>query len=307
MTQHVSVMLTEAIKFLQLRANGYYIDGTFGRGGHSREIIKSLNADGHLFAFDKDITAINHGAQVFANEQRITLINDSFISINQFITAKKLVNNIDGILLDLGVSNPQLQEGNRGFSFTIDGPLDMRMDQSTGITAAKWLNTASISEIKHVLWSYGEEKNSYKIAKAIVAARIDTPFNNTKQLSDLCSQINTNYREKKHPATRVFQAIRIHINQELEDLKIGLEEAFKVLAPMGRLVVISFHSLEDRIVKKFMHSKVVDNLPPKLPVLQSEVKILGKIVAKKIKPSLREINDNPQARSAIMRVLEKIA
>lgn len=306
MSLHNTVLLNEAVDALQVLPDGIYIDGTFGRGGHTKKILDGLGKHGKLLAFDKDSSAIMFGKEHFAADSRLEFINSSFTLIDRVSMDRNLVNNVNGVLLDLGLSNPQLTDSQRGFSFNKSGPLDMRMDQSLGMTAADWLNRANVKEIAEVFWKYGEEKNSKRIAKKIAEFREEELFSNTMQLSKLCEEVASRWKLGKHPATRVFQAIRIYINRELEDLYDGLQNIFKVLAPGGRLVVISFHSLEDRIVKRFMQQMSSDNLPRKMPLKNDEVKIFARRIGKKIRPTPQEIYKNAQARSAVMRVLEKI-
>ncbi len=303
--EHETVLATEACEQLAIKADGVYIDGTFGRGGHSKRILEALSEEGKLLSIDKDADAIKWGAKKFKDDNRIECIQNSFACIGQISKDRNLVEHVNGVLLDIGVSNPQLSDPNRGFSFMRDGPLDMRMDQTKGVTAKEWINAASKEDIAHVIWKYGEEKGSRKIAAKIVEQRAIKPFETTKDLAKLCENFIKKQRIGKHPATKVFQAIRIWINKELEELELGLEEAFNVLAPNGRLVVISFHSLEDRIVKNFMRSLCYDNISSKVPLKADEIHTRARLIGRKIKPSESEINRNQKARSAVMRVLEK--
>ncbi len=304
--KHQAVLLRESISALRIKKDGVYIDGTFGRGGHSREILKNLGQQGTLIAIDKDNSAVEYGRNFFKDDNRIEFINSSFTSIGQISKDRNLANNVNGILLDLGVSSPQLDNSDRGFSFNKDGPLDMRMDQKNGIKACEWLNVASEQDISNVIWKYGDERASKMVAAAIVQRRQKQIFTRTLELAELCERIIRKKHINKHPATKVFQAIRIYINNELNDLKDGLKVAFNILAFKGRLVVISFHSIEDRIVKRFMRDKSTDSLPSNIPVYHADVSLEARIVSKKIKPGDDEINDNKRARSAVMRVLEKI-
>lgn len=305
--QHRTVLLDEAIDALAIegaRANGVYVDGTFGRGGHSMQLLARLGEQGRLIAFDKDPQAIATAQGVV--DARFTIVHDSFATMDQAL-AERGVAQIDGVLLDLGISSPQVDDATRGFSFRNDGPLDMRMDSTRGLSAAEWLATETEQKIEKVIREYGEERFAFQIAKAIVARRTVEPISSTRQLAAIVANAVKTREKGKDPATRTFQAIRIHINQELEELEIGLNHAFQHLAPHGRMVIISFHSLEDRIVKRFMASKV--NVPQparRLPIRavdlpQPEMKLLSKM-----KPSDAEVAANPRARSAIMRVCERL-
>jgi 16S rRNA (cytosine1402-N4)-methyltransferase len=306
--QHRTVLLDEAVDALALdgvRADGVYVDGTFGRGGHSRLILERLGARGRLIAFDKDPQAIATAQTI--TDPRFTIVHDSFATLADALAARG-VRQIDGVLLDLGISSPQVDDAARGFSFRADGPLDMRMDTTRGMSAAQWLATETEQTIEKVIRGYGEERFAFQIAKAIVARRAIEPISGTRQLAAIVAHAVKTREKGKDPATRTFQAIRIFINQELEELEIGLNDAFRHLAPHGRMVVISFHSLEDRIVKRFMAGKA--NVPQpdrRLPIRavdlpKPEMKLLGKL-----KPSAAEVAANPRARSAVMRVAERLA
>ncbi|MEN9945767.1 MAG: hypothetical protein RLZZ293_153 [Pseudomonadota bacterium] len=301
---HYSVLLQESINLLAIKPDGVYIDGTFGRGGHSREILAQLNTNGRLIAFDKDPQAIEFAQQNFL-DPRFSIIHDSFANLELHLTNLNLAY-VDGILLDLGVSSPQLDTPERGFSFRFNAPLDMRMNYTDGISAAQWLNAASEAELAEVFWLYGEEKFSRKIAKAIVEFRATQQLETTEQLANLIARV-ISYKEKgQHPATRVFQAIRIHINNELGDLKLGLQVGVKKLNQQGRMVVISFHSLEDRIVKQSFNqyaSSVAKQLPRWVMINDDAQEY--EIIAKKHKASISEINLNNRSRSAIMRAIER--
>jgi 16S rRNA (cytosine1402-N4)-methyltransferase len=306
--QHRTVLLNEAVAALAIeggRANGIYVDGTFGRGGHSREILNRLGPDGRLIAFDKDPQAIANAQTI--SDSRFTIIHNSFATLEQTLEGMG-VRSLDGILLDLGISSPQVDVAARGFSFRLDGPLDMRMDTTRGTTAAAWLATESEQKIREVIRDYGEERFAFQIAKAIVAGRAVEPISTTRQLAGIVARAVQTREKGKDPATRTFQAIRIFINQELEELQVALDQAFRQLATHGRLVVISFHSLEDRIVKQFMASKASVPQPDRrLPIRavdlpQPEMELLARI-----KPSASEISCNPRARSAIMRVGARLA
>ncbi len=305
---HVSVLLNECIDALAIKPDGIYIDATFGRGGHSGKILENLGAEGRLIAFDRDPQAIE-AAQRFADDQRFTIVHEPFGEMARVISEMSLTGKIDGVLMDLGVSSPQLDDAERGFSFMKDGPLDMRMDTSRGQSAAQWLAEADEQDITQVIKEFGEEKFGKRIAHAIVEARQTTPLTRTAQLAELIDKAVPVKDKFKHPATRAFQGIRIYINAELEQLRVGLKAAVDVLAKDGRLAVISFHSLEDRLVKRFIkdqsRGKVV---PANLPVTQAEIdadKVL-RAMSKAIKPTKEEIAQNVRSRSSVLRVAEKL-
>ena len=306
---HQPVLLQAAVEAMHIHPQGCYIDGTFGRGGHSEAILRRLGDRGCLYALDKDFSAVQYGREKFAEDPRFHMLHSSFARLAEAATQYDLLGKVDGLLLDLGVSSPQLDEAQRGFSFQQDGPLDMRMDQDQHPSAAEWLASARDDEIANVLWEYGEERFSRRIARAVVEARQQAPLQTTSQLADLIARVMPFREHHKHPATRSFQAIRIFINRELEDLHQCLQQSLDVLAKGGRLVVISFHSLEDRIVKRFMRDQSRGEVLPKgLPVQdsarkQGRIKLLGKAM----KPSEDEVSTNPRARSAIMRVAEVVA
>ena len=303
--EHVSVLLAEAVNALAIEPQGAYLDATFGRGGHSRAILEKLNEQGVLLAIDRDGAAAECAAREFGTDARFQFYRGSFIEMEQCVALANL-DGLHGVLLDLGVSSPQLDDPSRGFSFQLDGPLDMRMDQSVGCTAAQWLATAREEEIADVLWRFGEEKFSRRMAKALVAARAQAPITRTQQLAGILAAANPRWEQGKHPATRAFQAIRIHVNKELEQIPQALEMAFGLLRKGGRLVVISFHSLEDRLVKHFMKTKTEPVRAPRgLPVADDWSGVCGRVLMKKIKASPTELQFNPRARSAVMRVLEK--
>lgn len=310
MTEHITVLLDEAVKGLSIKKDGIYVDGTFGRGGHSRHILKQLGEDGRLIAIDRDPRAIAAGQALMKEDPRFTIVHGPFSGLADYVKELNLAGKIDGVLLDLGVSSPQLDDAERGFSFMRDGPLDMRMDPTSGISAAQWLATADADDIGWVLKTFGEEKFAYRIARAIVADREETPFLRTLQLAQLIERLCPKREKKKHPATRTFQAIRIYINSELEEIHKVLDGALEVLAIGGQLSVISFHSLEDRIVKRFIrkHEKGRE-YPAGLPLTEAQMK-KGKTLKSKgkaIKPSAQEIRENARARSSVLRVAEKIA
>ena len=305
--QHRTVLLDEAVDALALtgaRADGIYVDGTFGRGGHSRLILSKLGADARLIAFDKDLQAIATAEQIA--DPRFAIVHDSFATMDTALAARG-VPQVDGILLDLGISSPQVDDAARGFSFRNDGPLDMRMDTTRGVSAATWLATETEQQLEKVIRNYGEERFAFQIAKAIVASRAVEPISSTRQLAGIVANAVKTREKGKDPATRTFQAIRIFINKELEDLEQGLNAAYAMLAPGARLVVISFHSLEDRMVKQFMASKVKLEQPDRrLPIRAVDLpQPLMKLISKQ-KPSDAEIDANPRSRSAVMRVAERL-
>lgn len=305
---HISVLLNETLDGLAIKPDGCYLDGTFGRGGHSRAILQRLGPNGRLYAIDRDPTAIA-AAQPLLADPRFHITHSPFAALADIAQQQHICGEIDGILLDLGVSSPQLDDAGRGFSFMRDGPLDMRMDPSSGISAADWLAQADVEDISFVLREYGEEKFAWRIAQAIVAARTETPLLRTAQLAALISDsVPKSIKEKKHPATRSFQAIRIYINSELEQVNQALQAALAVLKPGGRLSVISFHSLEDRLVKQFMrrHAKG-EPVPRGIPLTNAQLaqRTDLKLIGKAIMPSDDELQANPRARSAVLRVAEK--
>ena len=301
--EHVSVLLEESVAALAIKPDGTYLDGTFGRGGHSRAILRSLSNSGRLIAFDKDSQA-ESSAEQFSEDPRFEFVRASFAEISSRVETSEL----DGILLDLGVSSPQLDNAERGFGFSDDGPLDMRMDTRAGMTAAEWLATAPEEDIADVIKTYGEERFAKRMASAIVKARAESPITRTKQLATIVAEANPKWEPHKHPATRAFQAIRIFINRELEDLEIALGHTVDALSEGGRLVVISFHSLEDRIVKRFMRDQARgQQLPKHVPVIDSDTGKTLNLVGKAVKPSTDEVQRNPRSRSAIMRVAERRA
>ena len=309
---HTPVLLREAVDALAVTPCGIYVDGTFGRGGHSRLILERLGEFGRLIAFDRDPTAFAAGQALEAGDARFCMVHSSFSRIQE-VLRKLDVDQVDGILLDLGVSSPQLEEADRGFSFRLDGPLDMRMDTSEGQTAAEWLASASQAHMEEVIKNYGEERFAKQIARAIVAARSRQPITTTHQLAAIvATAVRSRKREdKQNPATRTFQAIRIYINQELEKLSLVLPQCVEVLKPGGRLVAISFHSLEDRIVKRFMRESAnPDTLPKDVPLRAIEVQRLSRhklrVVGKALGPAEEELAANPRARSAVMRVAERL-
>jgi 16S rRNA (cytosine1402-N4)-methyltransferase len=304
---HRPVLLDEVLDALNIQPEGIYVDATFGRGGHSAAILARLNAKGRLLAFDQDPEAIAHGRQNFAAEPRISFEHCNFSQVAQVVTEHELKQRIDGILMDLGVSSPQLDDATRGFSFLRSGPLDMRMNPEQGESAMQWLQRVELWDLTLVLKRYGEERFAKRIAGAIVAARDEGVIENTAQLADIISAAVPVKEKHKHPATRSFQAIRIFINRELESVEEGLRGAVDVLAPHGRLAVISFHSLEDRLVKRFMRAQSTPpKLPPGLPVMNIGQQAAFRLVSKSVVAGEAEVAMNPRSRSARLRVLERV-
>jgi 16S rRNA (cytosine1402-N4)-methyltransferase len=306
---HVSVLLKESIDALAIKPDGIYIDCTFGRGGHSGEILKQLNSDGKLYAIDRDPTAIE-AAKKFADNTSFHIDHSPFSQLQAIAEKHDLVGKVDGILMDLGVSSPQLDEADRGFSFMKPGPLDMRMDNTNGISAAAWLAKAEEDDIVFALKTYGEEKFAKRVARKIVETRKESPILTTTDLATLVAGcVPKSKAEKKHPATRTFQGIRIYINSELVEIEAALEASLNVLAPDGRLSVISFHSLEDRIVKQFIRKESQGKQVPRgLPITEAELNagIKLKPVGKAYKPTEEEITRNSRARSSVLRVAERL-
>ncbi len=303
---HQTVLLEEAVAELVTDKAGVYIDGTFGRGGHSRKILEALMAEGRLLGVDKDPEAVLSANKLKAEDPRFSIYHGSFKEID--IAAKEQDwNGVAGILLDLGVSSPQIDDASRGFSFLNDGPLDMRMNPEKGLSAEQWIACADVKEIATVLKQYGEERFAKRIAGAIVEARDKGVIDTTAKLQKIVADANPAWEKGKNPATRAFQAIRIKVNDELTDLEDVLEIAAESLKPGGRLVVISFHSLEDRMVKRFMRSKVKGNEPPAgVPIRDDQIERHFALVGKAIKPSKQEVEQNVRSRSAVMRVMEKL-
>jgi 16S rRNA (cytosine1402-N4)-methyltransferase len=301
---HVPVLLEESIAALAVREDGIYVDGTFGRGGHSAAILAELGVRGRLLAFDQDPEAVAHRA---IEDSRLELIHGRFSTMQRALSERG-IDHVAGVLLDLGVSSPQLDEARRGFSFAKDGPLDMRMDPSRGESAADWIARAEENEIREVVHAYGEERFAKGIARAIVAARGTEPIRTTKQLAEIVGRAVRTREPGQHPATRTFQALRIFVNQELEELEVTLPQAADLLAEGGRLAVISFHSLEDRIVKRFMRDRsTADSLPKSIPVRAKDLPPPQlRIAGKPVRASEAETRRNPRARSATLRVAEKL-
>jgi 16S rRNA (cytosine1402-N4)-methyltransferase len=303
---HQTVLLQEAVEALEVKPSGTYVDGTFGRGGHSRAILERLGPNGRLLALDRDPQAVAAARAI--NDQRLTMVHHRFGELADAVRQAG-IEVVDGVLLDIGVSSPQIDEGGRGFSFRFDAPLDMRMDTTQGETAAEFLARAEIKEITEVIRNYGEERFAFQIAKKIVAARGERPVATTGELAALVREAVRTREPGQDPATRTFQALRIYVNQELDQLALVLPQAMNILDDGGRLVVISFHSLEDRIVKRFMRDEAsLDTLPKNLPLRsvdlpQPKLRLIGKPV----KAGTTEVASNPRARSAVMRVAEKRA
>ena len=302
---HITVLLEEAVEALAIKPDGVYVDGTFGRGGHSRAVLARLGPNGKLIAFDRDPVAVAAGEAL--KDPRFELVHAPFSDFAEAL-AERGVEHVDGVLLDLGVSSPQLDEAERGMSFRFDAPLDMRMDTSRGMTAAEWLADAPVADITRVLREYGEERFAYEIAKALVAARTGGLVATTGQLAALVEKTVWTREPGQHPATRTFQALRIFVNQELEELSLVLPQVVAALAAGGRLVVISFHSLEDRIAKRFMRdASRPPQLPARLPVRAADMpKPKLALVGKAVRPSDEEVSANPRSRSAVMRVAERL-
>ncbi|HUF19561.1 MAG TPA: 16S rRNA (cytosine(1402)-N(4))-methyltransferase RsmH [Burkholderiales bacterium] len=302
---HQAVLLEEAVDALNIKPGGCYVDGTFGRGGHSRAVLARLGAQGRLIAIDRDPQASAHAAEIA--DARLTVAQERFSRLAHVLRRHDAAQ-VDGVLLDLGVSSPQLEEAARGFSFRRDGPLDMRMDPGSGPSAAEWLAQASEREIGEVIKRYGEERFAKQIARAIVAARSRQPIERTRQLAQIVAEAVPTREPRQDPATRTFQALRVYLNQELEELEVALPQCVDCLAGGGRLVVISFHSLEDRIVKRFMRAEANPSVPSRLPLRAAELpKPRLRLVGKALRPSAAETQANPRARSAIMRVAERQA
>ncbi|EJL93963.1 16S rRNA (cytosine(1402)-N(4))-methyltransferase RsmH [Pantoea sp. GM01] len=307
--KHTTVLLDEAVNGLNIREDGIYIDGTFGRGGHSRLILSQLGEKGQLIAIDRDPQAIAAAAEI--NDPRFSIVHGPFSALAEYVEERGLTGQIDGVLLDLGVSSPQLDDAERGFSFMRDGPLDMRMDPTRGQSAAEWLVSAEEADIAFVIKTYGEERFGKRIARAIVERNREQPMTRTKELATVIAAAMPVKDKFKHPATRTFQAIRIWINSELEEIDTALKGALSVLAPGGRLSIISFHSLEDRLVKRFMRDQSRGpQVPAGIPMTESQLKALGGRELKtlgKLIPGEAEVNENPRARSSVLRIAERTA
>ena len=304
---HVPVLLGPVLEGLNIRANGCYVDGTFGRGGHSSAILERLTANGRLISIDRDPQAIASAPQALLSDPRFELIRGESAQLEKLIVERDLRGSVDGVLLDLGVSSPQLDEAGRGFSFLRDGPLDMRMDPDAGISAADWLARVDEKELKRVLKTYGEERSAARIARAIVSARDEAPIRRTGQLAKIIADAAPSHGDRIHPATRSFQAIRIVINDELEQLRAVLEQSVNVLRRGGRLCVISFHSLEDRLVKRFIRESSRESEQYRgMPSVPAEFRPKLKAVGKLIEATAAEVEANRRARSARLRVAERL-
>jgi 16S rRNA (cytosine1402-N4)-methyltransferase len=305
--RHQPVLLEEAIEALNIKPDGVYLDGTFGRGGHSRAVLARLTEQGRLFSLDRDPEAVAAGRELAENDSRFLMSQGNYAEMERYVLNWGIEEGLDGILLDLGVSSPQLDDPERGFSFMGDGPLDMRMNPSQGVSAAEWLSEAPEREMARVFWEYGEERFARRIARSIAMTRQEKRLETTAQLAQLIEGTVGRREKNKHPATRCFQAIRIHVNNELASLQEGLAAAIRWLRPGGRLVVISFHSLEDRLVKRTIREAVrpgvVRRNIPEHPAHKPSLKAVGKA----IRPSEQELSVNPRARSAVMRIAEKLA
>jgi len=303
--EHRTVLLEEAVAALNVKPDGIYVDATFGRGGHSRAILARLGPGGRLLALDRDRDAVAAAAEI--RDARFAIRHARFGALAEAAAALGVAE-ADGVLFDLGVSSPQLEEAERGFSFRLDAPLDMRMDRTRGVTAAEWLAGASEAEIKGVIKTYGEERFAGQIAKAIVAARARGGIRTTGELARIVGAAVRTREARQDPATRTFQALRIHVNQELEELSLALPQAVRLLRAGGRLAVISFHSLEDRIVKRFLAGRARPPVPERLALRASEMpKAELRVIGKPVRPGAAEVAANPRARSAIMRVAERLA
>jgi 16S rRNA (cytosine1402-N4)-methyltransferase len=302
---HLPVLLTEAVTALAVKPAGIYVDATFGRGGHSRAILAQLGPAGKLIALDRDPQAIAAGKRIA--DARFSLIHAAFSRLEEVLAAQGIAQ-VDGILLDVGVSSPQLDDPSRGMSFRFDAPLDMRMDTTQGETAADWLARADQREIEEVIRDYGEERFAHALAKALVVARGEQRISSTGQLATLVAAVVRTREPGQHPATRTFQALRIHVNRELEELSLTLPQALGRLKPGGRLVVISFHSLEDRIVKRFLRDAAQPPQPPKgVPIRAADLPApVMRLIGKPVKAGAAEVATNPRARSAVLRVAEKL-
>ncbi|WP_369984559.1 16S rRNA (cytosine(1402)-N(4))-methyltransferase RsmH [Thalassolituus sp.] len=304
---HTTVLLNETVDGCVVNPDGVYVDGTFGRGGHSRLLLSKLSSNGKLIGFDKDPLAIASGKELEAEDARFRIVQSSFADMKDEL-ARIGINQVNGILLDLGVSSPQLDDAERGFSFMKDGPLDMRMNPDAGLSAAEWVAETAEAEIARVLKEYGEERFAKRMARALVEARKTEDITRTSRLAEIIKQANPAWEKHKHPATRAFQAIRIAVNNELGDLENVLADSVDLLLPGGRLSVISFHSLEDRMVKRFIRAQEKGkDLPPGLPVMEDQLGKTMKKIGKAIMPGREEIERNQRARSAVLRIAERLS
>ena len=305
---HISVLPVEAVEALDIHPDGIYIDATFGRGGHSELILNQLGDKGRLLAFDCDHEAIAHAEAMFGSDQRFEIVKSNYSEMAEVARDQGIAGEVHGVLFDLGVSSPQLDQAERGFSFDKPGPLDMRMDQDSGQPVSEWLQTTSADELAEVFREYGEERYAKRIARKVVEATAVKPITDTLELAEIIKAAHPRWEKHKHPATRCFQALRIFINRELDHLKAALQACVDLLRPGGRIVVISFHSLEDRIVKRFFRGPDKDaSLPRGLPVVVDETPWVLRKIGGSVKPSDREIESNPRSRSSIMRIAERVA
>ena len=306
--QHIPVLMREAVDALNIREGGVYVDATLGRAGHAQAIAARIGDNGRLIAFDRDPRAIELGKQVFEGDDRVSIIHSEFAQMAVKLENELGITAVDGVLMDLGVSSPQLDQAERGFSFMRDGKLDMRMDTTTGESAAEWLARVEERDLMMALFDLGEEKFARRIARAIVEVRDEVSIDSTLQLAQIISDATPKKDKNKHPATRSFQAIRLHVNQELSQVADALPQAVQLLNEGGRLAVISFHSLEDRIVKRFMRELSTPNLPPKnIPVSEDAYKTPLQLLSRAIKPGKQELVDNPRSRSSVLRIAERTA
>lgn len=306
--EHISVLPVEAVDALNIMHNGFYIDATFGRGGHSGQILERLGADGRLLAFDCDDQAIAHAKRLYSNDSRFTIIKSNYSEMATAASAHLPNSGVDGVIFDLGVSSPQLDQAERGFSFDKSGPLDMRMDQSAGQPVSEWLPTVSADELATIFREYGDERYAKRIARRVVEAVQENPITDTVELAEIIKAAHPRWEKHKHPATRCFQALRIFINRELDHLKAALEGCVELLRPGGRIVVISFHSLEDRIVKRFFRGPDKNaGVPRGLPVVNNDTPWVLKKIGGAIRPSKEEVAVNPRSRSSVMRIAERVA
>ena len=304
--QHIPVLVREAVDALNIRAGGVYVDATLGRAGHAMQIASKIGDHGKLIGFDRDPRAIELGLEAFKGDERVTLIHSEFSRMADKLAEQAGLGAVDGVLMDLGVSSPQLDQAERGFSFMRDGELDMRMDTSKGESAAQWLERVEERDLMMVLFDLGEEKFARRIARAIVETRQETKIESTLQLASIIADATPKKDKNKHPATRSFQAIRLHVNQELSQVSQALPQAVQLLNEGGRLAVISFHSLEDRIVKRFMRELSTPKLPPKnIPVSEEAYLTPLKLLSRAIKPSKQEVGENPRSRSSVLRIAER--
>ena len=303
---HIPVLKREALAALNIKRNGFYVDATLGRAGHAQAIAEQLGEEGSLVCLDRDPRAVELGQQIFNSDQRVQIMQGEFARMQKLLSALTENRKVDGILMDLGVSSPQLDQAERGFSFMRDGDLDMRMDPTQGESAAQWLARVEEADLVKVLFEFGEEKFARRIANAIVLTRAETKIESTLQLASIIEQSIPKKDKHKHPATRTFQAIRLHVNQELRQISEALPQAVELLNEGGRIAVISFHSLEDRIVKRFLRSLSTPNLPPKnIPISEDAYKTPLKLIGRAIKPSNEEVKANPRARSSVLRIAER--